>query len=162
MKSIAAFLPSFVAPVLVLWLARRALDAPRSVRGTQVVEYGLPQKSIGVAATLLLSYLIIREFVVENGEALLAALILSPCLALAAALAAHWCVSQIRFDDENIEVVSVWRRRRLIPIRSVRQVSSGMAGWTVRTDGFGTIRFNHLQRGWLQFRQALAARRQPP
>lgn len=159
MKSIAGYVVPFVTPVLVLWLSGRALKAPRTVGGARVVEYGLPHKLVGIAATLLTSYLIIREFFADDGQPLFLGLLLSPFLAIAAALTAHWCVTQIRFDSENIEVISPWRGRRLVPFSSVRTVSAGMAGWTVRTAGFGTIRFHHLQRGWSQFRRALEARR---
>jgi hypothetical protein len=63
-------------------------------------------------------------------------------------------VTRIRFDDREIDAISIWRGRRVIPFSAVRSVQPGLGGWKVETT-HGSIRFNHLQRGWKQFRETL-------
>ena len=60
--------------------------------------------------------------------------------------------AQIRL---RIEVISSWRGRRLVPLSAVRGVQAGFVGWTAHTREHGKIRFNNIQRGWRQFREAL-------
>lgn len=156
MHSIASALGPLVTAVLVLWIASYTRREPRIVRNARVVEYGSAHKMIGSIAVIALLYVSVRWSL--DYEDPFFALLLLPFLMFAAALTAHWWIAQIRFDDDTIEVISAWRRRRLIPFLAVRGVHAGMAGWKVQAGGYGSIRFNHLQRGWQRFREALDER----
>ena len=115
--------------------------------GARIVEYGLPQRLLGMSVILILLYLVTREFRNEESKRLFFGLWLLPILVLVSVFTVHVWVAKIRFYRESIEVISPWRRRRVVPFSKVRVVRAGMAGWTVQTAGYGSIRFNHLQRG---------------
>jgi len=149
------YLTPFFAVAFVIWAGSYARRRARISGEAQILEYGLPHKLLAWSATLILLYLVIHGFRGDASDRLFLGFGLFPILVPVSLITLHVSLAQIRFSRESIEVSSPWRRQRVIPFSKVRDVRAGIAGWTVQTEGHGSIRFNHLQRGWRQFRKSL-------
>ena len=135
-------------------LVQRASRAPaRVIDNCLVVEYPAPARALGVIACVLVAVFIVRVYGAGYPlQFVLAVLALGIAIGL---MALTWGLTRISFDSQLIRTFSIWRGRRAIPWTDLRDVSAGMSGWTVRTAGHGGIRFNHLQRGCHEFREAV-------
>jgi hypothetical protein len=145
---------TIVLAVAFVIVVQRASRAPaRVIDNRLVVEYPAPARALGVVACVLVAVFIVRVYGAGYPvQFLLAVLALGVVIVL---MALTWGLTRISFDAELIRTFSIWRGRRAIPWTDLRAVSAGISGWTVHTTGHGGIRFNHLQRGCHEFREAL-------
>lgn len=148
-----AILTPVLAVAFVIWLQRASRVAARMVGDFTVVEYPAPARALGIVACGLIAVFMIRIY--SAGYPLQLLLVVLVIGIVAVLMALSWGLTQISFDKDHIRTFSIWRGRRMIPWKDLRELSSGLSGWTVHTAGHGGIRFNHLQRGWQEFREAV-------
>jgi len=142
--------------VLVVVLARReAMAAARHVGGRSVLEYPIGLRLLVIVALVLMAAFAkealpsflpgIKTF--NAADIIMVSMILLLVL-FPIAVGLIYFGTRIFFDSQGIENISLWRSRGVVPWKHIERVVPGYYRWTVVTNGYGSIGFNSLQRGW--------------
>lgn len=140
-------LSAALAVILVALTAREARARCRLDGDWKVVEYPHSIRGTALTSCALVLYLTFQRDIWFGA-----------LLVPASLMALYFVRTRIRFSRREIEVRPWLRRTRMVPVSAVTRVSPGASGWTIRTEGYGKIRFNHLQRAWSELRSALENR----
>lgn len=160
MSNWTAFLIPISAGASVIWAKRAARSPARQVGEDTIVEFSLAIRILGTAVALacayLSAYLILLGVLSYRGLAIFASATIFPMTLFFVALALYWWFTQIRFGTEYLQVRSPWRRPRRIPWSALQDVQGGPNSYRIETNGYGSVRFNSLQRGHLALLEAVA------